>query len=67
MTRMKVARRGPRAPIPMLLGALALALWGAGAASGETLFERGADLMKSIVACGNCHTPQTPEGPLAGM
>ena len=67
MTRMKAAQIGPRAPIPVLLGALALALWGAGAASGETLFERGADLMKSIVACGNCHTPQTPEGPLAGM
>lgn len=34
----------------------------AGAASGETLLERGAYLMKSIVACGNCHT--APGGPL---
>lgn len=67
MTRMNAAQRGRRAPILVLLGALAVALWGAGAASGETLFERGAYLMKSIVACGNCHTPQTPEGPLAGM
>ena len=24
----------------------------------ETALERGAYLMKSIVACGNCHTPQ---------
>ncbi len=29
----------------------------------ETLLERGNYLMKSIVACGNCHTPQTPKGP----
>ena len=31
----------------------------------ETPVERGAYLMKSIVACGNCHTVQTPNGPLA--
>ena len=67
VTRMKIVPIGPRTPIPVLLGALGLALWGAGAASGETLLERGAYLMKSIVACGNCHTPQTPEGPLPGM
>ena len=33
----------------------------------ETLLERGTYLMQSIVACGNCHTPQGPEGPLPGM
>jgi len=29
--------------------------------------EHGAYLMNGPVACGNCHTPQTPEGPVAGM
>lgn len=29
--------------------------------------ERGRYLMNSIVACGNCHTPQGPQGPLPGM
>ena len=33
-----------------------------GPATGETLLERGAYLMKGIVACGNCHT--APGGPL---
>jgi mono/diheme cytochrome c family protein len=37
------------------------------AADAESLLERGAYLMHSIVACGNCHTPQGPEGPLPGM
>lgn len=32
-------------------------------AGGETLLERGAYLVRSIAACGNCHTPQTPQGP----
>ncbi len=31
----------------------------------ETLLERGAYLVRGIVACGNCHTPKTPEGRLA--
>jgi mono/diheme cytochrome c family protein len=35
--------------------------------SAETLLERGTYLMHSIVACGNCHTPQTPTGPAPGM
>jgi mono/diheme cytochrome c family protein len=39
----------------------------AGRAHGETLLERGTYLMRSIVACGNCHTPQGPDGPLPGM
>jgi mono/diheme cytochrome c family protein len=33
----------------------------------ETPLERGTYLMRSIVACGNCHTPQGPKGPLPGM
>ncbi|MDP6774783.1 MAG: cytochrome C [Rhodospirillales bacterium] len=32
----------------------------------ETLLERGTYLMRSIVACGNCHTVQTPDGPAPG-
>jgi mono/diheme cytochrome c family protein len=36
-------------------------------ASAETPLERGTYLVRSIVACGNCHTPQTPEGPAPGM
>jgi mono/diheme cytochrome c family protein len=32
----------------------------------ETPFERGAYLMGSIVACGNCHTPQGREAPAPG-
>jgi mono/diheme cytochrome c family protein len=32
----------------------------------QTPLERGTYLMNSIVACGNCHTPQTPQGPAAG-
>ncbi|MEQ8357096.1 MAG: cytochrome C [Kiloniellaceae bacterium] len=36
-------------------------------AKAETLLERGTYLMEGIVACGNCHTPQGPDGPLAGM
>lgn len=35
-------------------------------AAAETPIERGRYLMNSIVACGNCHTPQGPNGPLPG-
>jgi mono/diheme cytochrome c family protein len=48
------------------LAALAVMLAGATAARAETPYERGAYLMGSIVACGNCHTPQTPDGPVRG-
>ncbi len=41
--------------------------FGSSSASAETLLERGTYLMESIVACGNCHTPQGPNGPIAGM
>lgn len=36
------------------------------AASAESRVERGRYLVQSIVACGNCHTPQGPQGPIAG-
>jgi len=36
------------------------------AAKSETALERGKYLMETIVACGNCHTPQGPQGPVAG-
>lgn len=36
-------------------------------AMAETRLERGRYLVQSIVACGNCHTPQGPNGPLPGM
>lgn len=37
-----------------------------GCSHAETPLERGRYLMQSIVACGNCHTPQGPDGPLPG-
>jgi len=38
-----------------------------GAARAETRLERGRYLMQAVVACGNCHTPQGPNGPMPGM
>jgi mono/diheme cytochrome c family protein len=35
----------------------------AGSASADVVLERGAYLMRAVVACGNCHTPQGPGGP----
>lgn len=32
----------------------------------ETPLQRGKYLMASVVACGNCHTPMGPQGPLPG-
>ena len=32
----------------------------------ETELERGAYLVRSVAACGNCHSPLGPEGPLEG-
>jgi mono/diheme cytochrome c family protein len=47
--------------------ALVAALSAINMAAAETPLERGRYLMKSIVACGNCHTPQGPNGPVPGM
>ena len=45
----------------------AAALAVAPATAEESPLERGTYLMRSVVACGNCHTPQGPDGPVAGM
>jgi mono/diheme cytochrome c family protein len=45
---------------------LAVLLTSAASLRAETPFERGAYLMSSIVACGNCHTPQGPTAPAPG-
>src|SRR5262245_42349771 len=36
-------------------------------AAAQTPLERGKYLMQGIVACGNCHTQNTPQGPMPGM
>lgn len=38
-----------------------------GVAHAESPLERGRYLIQSIAACGNCHTPQGPGGPVAGQ
>ena len=55
-------------PRTLLFGVALLAtLVSAGAASAETLLERGTYLMRGIAACGNCHTPKDEQGrPIAG-
>ncbi|MBT3398891.1 MAG: cytochrome c [Rhodospirillaceae bacterium] len=53
-------------PSAVLAAFLVVVGLGAPHASAETLLERGTYLMESIVACGNCHTPQGPNGPIAG-
>ncbi len=40
-----------------LSGLIACVIYLPGAASAETLLERGTYLMNGVVACGNCHTP----------
>jgi mono/diheme cytochrome c family protein len=59
----------PHRCAPALAAALlaVLTATAATAAAAETPLERGTYLMRSIVACGNCHTPQGPDGPLPGM
>lgn len=42
------------------------AAWAQATTTAATL-ARGRELMQGIVACGNCHTPQGPNGPLAGQ
>lgn len=34
-------------------------------ATAETQLQRGKYLMEAVAACGNCHTPQGPKGPVA--
>ncbi len=47
-----------------VLAALALST---GAVCAEPSVERGAYLVTGPMGCGNCHTPQGPDGPLPGM
>ena len=44
--------------------ATAAACLAAGSAVAETELERGKYLVESIMGCGNCHTPQGPNGPI---
>jgi len=50
-----------------LVAAITASLAAYAPASAETLLERGTYLMRSIVACGNCHTPKAPAGEIEGM
>jgi len=50
-----------RVPMAGTCGAALLAAI-SGAACGETLVERGAYLVTTIAACGNCHTPRDAAG-----
>lgn len=36
-------------------------------ATDAAILQRGRELMQGIVACGNCHTPLGPQGPMQGM
>jgi len=56
---------GRLASVALAVVVLAGSLPRTGAA--EPLLERGKYLMNGIVACGNCHTPQGPGGPVPGM
>ena len=50
----------------LLVSSLAVAIltcFAATASAAQSAMERGAYLVESIVACGNCHTEQTPKGP----
>jgi mono/diheme cytochrome c family protein len=46
---------------------LAILALGVSSSRAETPLERGTYLMRSIVACGNCHTPKGPQGDVPDM
>jgi mono/diheme cytochrome c family protein len=48
------------AALAALLGAACAAVWA------DARLDRGRYLVESIAGCGNCHTPQGPDGPLPG-
>jgi mono/diheme cytochrome c family protein len=48
----------------VLVAALLAAISFGSVAAAQTPVERGRYLVESIVACGNCHTPQGPAGPI---
>jgi mono/diheme cytochrome c family protein len=49
-----------------MIGVIALTLnvnvMATSVANSETLLDRGAELVRYVAACGQCHTPHTPEG-----
>jgi mono/diheme cytochrome c family protein len=47
-----------------LAAAFAAAAVTAGPAAADTLYARGKYLVETIAACGNCHTPMGPKGPI---
>lgn len=47
--------------------AVAAGVLGAGVALAGPSVERGEYLVEGPMGCGNCHTPQGPDGPVAGM
>ena len=49
------------------LASVTLAVFAVDAAQAAPSLERGDYLVNSIMACGSCHTPQGPEGPMPGM
>jgi mono/diheme cytochrome c family protein len=51
----------------MVAWAVAVTALPALSGASESPLERGDYLINGIVACGNCHTPQGPGGPVAGM
>lgn len=53
--------------MPTLILFLAVLAATSSHAAAETLLERGTYLVNGIVACGNCHTAQTPNGPAPGL
>lgn len=53
--------------LPQQAFVAALLLLPGAAALADQRLERGRYLVESIGACGNCHTPQGPNGPLPGM
>ena len=67
LPRRPSARRRATALAGFTLLALLALLTAATVARAETPLERGTYLMRSVAACGNCHTPKGPTGDIAGM
>jgi mono/diheme cytochrome c family protein len=53
--------------IALIFAAVVAATAAGPAAKAVTLLERGTYLIRSCVACGNCHTPKGPRGGIPGM
>ena len=57
-------RAGMNKSLAVIAMAVTLGVWSDAVA--QPAFERGKYLVESIAGCGNCHTPQGPNGPLSG-